>query len=179
MGWNKIICFIGILFLINIISGICNENQIDINSASESELDELYGIGSVKAKAIIGARPFESVDDLIKVNGIGEITLNKIKEQGLACVNFIEKNNFSEENSTQKNQTNEIINETFKEPEIIKEPEKEIELIVLTPKTIKTEENKKTLDKNDYAMYGLIGFCCALALLFLIKKRKSYKNEFD
>ena len=48
--------------LINIpnISGICEDEQIDINSASLEELDELSGIGPVKAQAIIDSRPFQN-----------------------------------------------------------------------------------------------------------------------
>ncbi|MCL5010906.1 MAG: lamin tail domain-containing protein [Patescibacteria group bacterium] len=60
---------------------------VDINAASLTGLETLTGIGPVKAQAIINARPFSSVDDLLKVKGIGEKTLEKIKQQGLACVN--------------------------------------------------------------------------------------------
>ena len=60
--------------------------QVDINSATLSQLDEITGIGPTYAQRIIDARPFSSVDDLIKVKGIGEKTLQKIKDQGLAYV---------------------------------------------------------------------------------------------
>lgn len=59
---------------------------IDINTAPASELEKLVGVGPTIAQRIIEARPFSSVDDLIRVKGIGEKTLQKIKEQGLACV---------------------------------------------------------------------------------------------
>jgi len=59
---------------------------ININTAILSQLDELTGIGPKYAQAIIDARPFFSVDDLSKVKGIGEKTLQKIKDQGWACV---------------------------------------------------------------------------------------------
>jgi competence ComEA-like helix-hairpin-helix protein len=62
-------------------------DKIDINTATPKQLDDLVGIGPKYAQAIIGARPFFSVDDLIRVKGIGEKTLQKIKDQGLACVN--------------------------------------------------------------------------------------------
>lgn len=81
-----------ILLMTNFVVASCNSGQININSASLSKLDELDGIGKVKAQAIIDGRDFASVDDLINVHGIGEVTLDKIKNQGLACVEGENKN---------------------------------------------------------------------------------------
>ena len=61
-------------------------DQVEINTASLQQLEEIIGIGPVKAQEIINSRPFSSVDDLLRVKGIGEKTLQKIKEQGLAYV---------------------------------------------------------------------------------------------
>jgi len=47
----------------------------------------LSGIGPVYAERITEYRPFCSVDDLLNVPGIGEVTLSNIKEQGLVYVN--------------------------------------------------------------------------------------------
>jgi len=72
-----------ILFFPFVVQGV---SSIDINTASSEELKEIIGIGPALAQRIIEARPFNSLDDLIKVKGIGEITLQKIKDQGLAWV---------------------------------------------------------------------------------------------
>lgn len=61
-------------------------DKIDINTATLEQLDLITGIGPKYAQAIIDGRPYSSVDDLLRVKGIGEKTLQKIKEQGLACI---------------------------------------------------------------------------------------------
>ncbi len=53
--------------------------KLDVNSATESELDSLPGIGPVLAARIIAARPFTSADDLRRVKGIGVKTYEKIR----------------------------------------------------------------------------------------------------
>lgn len=57
---------------------------ININTANQQQLESLNGIGPVKAKAIIDYRTkngaFKTVDDLKKVSGIGDKTLEKLKK---------------------------------------------------------------------------------------------------
>ncbi|MBT2581435.1 MBL fold metallo-hydrolase [Planococcus sp. ISL-109] len=69
--------------------GVAKEGSnrcIDINKASSAELAELTGIGEALAEVIIKERPFETLDDLTRVSGIGQGKLDGLKEQGLACV---------------------------------------------------------------------------------------------
>ena len=77
--------FILILLMLSFVS-VVSASCYDINSASAEDLEELDGIRPFYAERIIEARPFESVDDLTRVKGIGDKTLEKIKVQDLACV---------------------------------------------------------------------------------------------
>jgi competence protein ComEA len=56
---------------------------VNVNTATQSELEALHGIGPVKAKAIIQYRekngPFRTLEDLDKVPGIGKATLEKMR----------------------------------------------------------------------------------------------------
>ena len=57
---------------------------ININSADQSSLETLSGIGPVTAQKIIAFReengPFTSIEEIQKVSGIGPVTFEKIKD---------------------------------------------------------------------------------------------------
>ena len=58
-------------------------NLVNINTATLEELLSLTGIGESKAKAIIEYRKenkFKSIEDIMKVSGIGQSVFDKIKE---------------------------------------------------------------------------------------------------
>lgn len=65
-------------------SNSSKEEKININTADESELNNINGIGPSKAKAIIAYREengdFKPIEDIKNVSGIGEGTFLKIKD---------------------------------------------------------------------------------------------------
>lgn len=66
------------------LGSINTSGQIDLNAASQSDLETLTGIGPVISQRIIDYREekggFYSIEDLKSVKGIGEKTFEKIKE---------------------------------------------------------------------------------------------------
>jgi hypothetical protein len=58
-------------------SANADKTPVDLNTASEKDLDELPGVGPATAKKIIAGRPYSSVADLSKA-GIPERTIKKI-----------------------------------------------------------------------------------------------------
>lgn len=58
---------------------------VDINTADTAALEQVKGIGPARAAAIVKYRsengPFKSVDDLVKVPGIGEKSVEQLRDQ--------------------------------------------------------------------------------------------------
>ena len=54
--------------------------QVNINTASQSEIETLPGIGPSKAQGIIENRPYDSIEEIQRVPGIGEGTFQKLKD---------------------------------------------------------------------------------------------------
>jgi competence protein ComEA len=56
---------------------------VDINTATQSELESVKGIGPAKAKAIMEYRqkqgPFKHLEDLANVRGFGKASLRKLE----------------------------------------------------------------------------------------------------
>lgn len=55
------------------------QDPLDPNTATEKELQSIKGIGPVTAARIIAGRPYKTINDLLKVKGIGAKTLEKIR----------------------------------------------------------------------------------------------------
>lgn len=72
----------GVLLGVALLFGGAAEAGVNINTASQSELETLPGIGPSKAVAIIQHReahgPFKALNDLDAVNGIGPATLTNL-----------------------------------------------------------------------------------------------------
>jgi competence protein ComEA len=53
--------------------------RLDLNSATPQQLLQLPRVGPAMAERIVDARPFADLDDVRRVSGIGQATLDKIK----------------------------------------------------------------------------------------------------
>lgn len=61
------------------------DGKIRINTAAKEQLEKITGIGSRKAESILKYReehgPFQKIEDLLEIDGIGAKSLEKIKGQ--------------------------------------------------------------------------------------------------
>ena len=93
--------------------------KVDINSASEKDLTIITGIGEATAKKIIDYREestFYKLEDLENVSGIGEITVENIKEESVAYTDK-EKPKEEEEETSKEEEKEEEKNEKEEKPE--------------------------------------------------------------
>lgn len=59
---------------------------VNINTASTEDLQQIIHIGEKTAAELVRLRPFQTLNDLLTLNGIGEKRLEDIKDQNLACI---------------------------------------------------------------------------------------------
>ncbi|WP_226035262.1 MBL fold metallo-hydrolase [Aquibacillus saliphilus] len=59
---------------------------IDVNSATVEQVQEITHIGPARAEEMLVLRPYDSVNDLAQINGIGSARIEEIKSEGLACI---------------------------------------------------------------------------------------------
>ncbi|RAH38069.1 ComEA family DNA-binding protein [Halomonas sp. SL1] len=81
------IAALGLTLMLGLVSPAIAQDMapIDVNTADVTLLAELPGIGETRAAAIVEYReangPFESADDLSRVSGIGEMTVQGLSDQ--------------------------------------------------------------------------------------------------
>lgn len=68
-----------------LLSPLAAFSAVDINTADAAALEQVKGIGPARAAAIVKYRsengPFKSVDELVKVPGIGEKSVEQLRDQ--------------------------------------------------------------------------------------------------
>jgi hypothetical protein len=52
---------------------------VNVNTASQSDLESVPGIGETLAVKIVAGRPYAKVDDLVRVSGIGPRSLDGLR----------------------------------------------------------------------------------------------------
>ena len=52
---------------------------VNVNMATQDELETIPGVGPVLSRQIVAGRPYERVEDLERVRGIGHYTLNSMR----------------------------------------------------------------------------------------------------
>ena len=67
------------LFVPGLAAGDGRVERVSVNSAPPAALDSLPGIGPVMAARIVAHRPYATIDDLLRVPGIGPRTLERLK----------------------------------------------------------------------------------------------------
>jgi competence ComEA-like helix-hairpin-helix protein len=61
---------------------IGSAENVDLNKASEEDLQRVGGIGEQRAKRIVENRPFQSWEDLKKVEGFNEKLVEDLQKSG-------------------------------------------------------------------------------------------------
>ncbi|NCC23745.1 MAG: helix-hairpin-helix domain-containing protein [Deltaproteobacteria bacterium] len=77
-----VFCLLALGLIVSTLPASASE-KIDINTASAETLQTIPGIGPVLAERIVEQRtvePFQSIEQIRLVKGIGEETFNKIKD---------------------------------------------------------------------------------------------------
>lgn len=64
-----------------IAEGLKRKGPLDINTASESQLEALPGISAKQAKAVIASRPYDDVSQLYKKHILTKAEFNRIHAQ--------------------------------------------------------------------------------------------------
>jgi hypothetical protein len=155
MIWKVLL--IGI-FLVSFVFAECDEDQIDLNSASLKDLEKITWIGPATAQKIIDGRPYDNIDDLNRVKGIGETKMSDIKAEGLACVSEEEEESVEEVEEEEEAKT-------IEEEIVVKGPlQVRKEPIILN----NFEEKQLVYESKNAKMMRYLPYAFSLLLIFVI-----------
>ncbi len=78
--WGYVTIFSMVVAMVLVLSGsiVLAQKLIDLNSASEKELESIKGVGPATAKKIVAGRPYKSVDELSK-SGLSAKQIEAVK----------------------------------------------------------------------------------------------------
>jgi DNA uptake protein ComE-like DNA-binding protein len=68
-------------------SAIGNAKNVDLNSASEQDLETVGGLGRERAARIVQSRPFKSWDDVKAIEGFSDKLVQDLKTSGATLGN--------------------------------------------------------------------------------------------
>ena len=87
--------------------------KVDLNSASQKDLEELPGVGPATAKKIINNRPYSSLDDLRKAD-VSDSVISKIR--GKVTVSAVEKESRAEKRAERESRESKATEPPATEP---------------------------------------------------------------
>lgn len=93
------------------------EEKININVAPLEDLVKIVHLGETRALELISLRPFSSLDELSKINGISELRIEDIKNQGMASVEIENQKEIFIKETPQEYPKNIIFTELLPSPE--------------------------------------------------------------
>ncbi|MCL4366163.1 helix-hairpin-helix domain-containing protein [Patescibacteria group bacterium] len=64
-----------------VVAGVNVKSKVNINMASQADLENLPGIGPVAASKIIAGRPYQTAEDLLNKKAVSKAVFEKIKDQ--------------------------------------------------------------------------------------------------
>src|SRR5512136_484191 len=78
LGWTTFFSMVMAMVLVLSGSIVLAQKLVDLNAASEKELESIKGVGPATAKKIVAGRPYKSVDELSK-SGLSTKQIEAIK----------------------------------------------------------------------------------------------------
>lgn len=63
------------------LGAVPNESKVNINTASQAQLEALPGIGPTTAAKIISLRPYQTIEDILNKKAVSKSVYEKIKDQ--------------------------------------------------------------------------------------------------